>query len=155
MADVVTQPYDKIDSTMQERYYNLSPYNLVRIVLGKKNADDDEEENVYTRAAETLKKWRAEHVLREETAPALYGYSQTYTVPGTGGATGGTRCSRRPGLLLIRPLRARAPPQETRASAPPPRTATEGAICGGRSVEWAFRDPYARARENGSRPPLI
>ena len=88
MADVVTQPYDKIDSTMQERYYNLSPYNLVRVVLGKKNPDDNDAQNVYTRAAETLKKWRAEHILREETAPALYGYSQTYTVPGTGGTTG-------------------------------------------------------------------
>ena len=88
MADVVTQPYDKIDKQMQERYYNLSPYNLVRIVLGKHEADDNEEHNVYTRAADTLKKWRGEHILREETAPALYGYSQTYTVPGTGGTTG-------------------------------------------------------------------
>jgi uncharacterized protein (DUF1015 family) len=88
MADVVTQPYDKIDSAMQERYYNLSPYNLVRVVLGKKQADDNDERNVYTRAADTLKKWRGERILREETAPALYGYSQTYTVPGTGGATG-------------------------------------------------------------------
>jgi uncharacterized protein (DUF1015 family) len=88
MADVVTQPYDKIDSAMQERYYNLSPYNLVRIVLGKKQPDDDDDHNVYTRAAETLNKWRGEHILREETAPALYGYSQTYTVPGTGGTTG-------------------------------------------------------------------
>ena len=90
MADVVTQPYDKIDKQMQERYYNLSPYNLVRIVLGKHEADDNEEHNVYTRAADTLKKWRGEHILREETAPALYGYSQTYTVPGTGGTTGVT-----------------------------------------------------------------
>jgi len=88
MADVVTQPYDKIDSAMQDRYYNLSPYNLVRIVLGKKQPDDNEEHNVYTRAAETLNKWRGEHILREETTPALYGYSQTYTVPGTGGTTG-------------------------------------------------------------------
>ncbi len=88
MADVVTQPYDKIDSAMQERYYNLSPYNLVRVVLGKKQPDDNEEHNVYTRAAETLTKWREEHILREETSPALYGYSQTYTVPGTGGTTG-------------------------------------------------------------------
>jgi uncharacterized protein (DUF1015 family) len=88
MADVVTQPYDKIDKTMQERYYNLSPYNLVRVVLGKHQADDTDERNVYTRAAETLKKWRAEHILHEETTPALYGYSQTYTVPGTGGASG-------------------------------------------------------------------
>jgi len=90
MADVVTQPYDKIDKQMQERYYNLSPYNLVRIVLGKHEANDNEEHNVYTRAADTLKKWRGEHILREETAPALYGYSQTYTVPGTGGTTGVT-----------------------------------------------------------------
>ena len=88
MADVVTQPYDKITAEMQERYYNLSPYNLVRAVLGKHEPGDDDENNVYTRAAETLKTWRAEHILREETTPALYGYSQTYTVPGTGGTTG-------------------------------------------------------------------
>jgi uncharacterized protein (DUF1015 family) len=88
MADVVTQPYDKIDKEMQERYYNLSPYNLVRVVLGKHQPTDNDEHNVYTRAAETLKKWRADHILRDETAPALYGYSQTYTVPGTGGTTG-------------------------------------------------------------------
>ncbi|HTV07493.1 MAG TPA: DUF1015 domain-containing protein [Candidatus Aquilonibacter sp.] len=88
MADVVTQPYDKIDKAMQDRYYNLSPYNLVRVVLGKHQPEDDDEHNVYTRAAETLKKWRAEHILREESTPAIYGYSQTYTVPGTGGNTG-------------------------------------------------------------------
>jgi len=88
MADVVTQPYDKIDKQMQERYYNLSPYNLVRVVLGKHQPDDNEEHNVYTRADETLKRWRAEHVLQEESTPAIYGYSQTYTVPGTGGSTG-------------------------------------------------------------------
>jgi len=88
MADVVTQPYDKIDKQMQERYYNLSPYNLVRVVLGKHLPDDNEEHNVYTRADETLKRWRAEHVLRDENTPAIYGYSQTYTVPGTGGSTG-------------------------------------------------------------------
>ncbi len=88
MTDVVTQPYDKIDKQMQERYYNLSPYNLVRVVLGKHQPDDNEEHNVYTRAAETLKDWRAKRILREESAPALYGYSQTYTVPGTGGDTG-------------------------------------------------------------------
>lgn len=88
MADVVTQPYDKIDKEMQERYYNLSPYNLVRVVLGKHQPDDNDEHNVYTRAAETLKDWREKKILREETVPALYGYSQTYTVPGTGGSTG-------------------------------------------------------------------
>jgi uncharacterized protein (DUF1015 family) len=84
MTDVVTQPYDKIDSAMQERYYSLSPYNLVRVILGKKFPDDTEDgPNVYTRAAATLNEWRKDGVLKQETASALYGYAQTYTVPGT------------------------------------------------------------------------
>jgi uncharacterized protein (DUF1015 family) len=83
MTDVVTQPYDKITSNMQERYYNASPYNLIRIVLGKHLPGDNDQSNVYTRAAQTLNDWRAAGILKEESEPALYGYSQTYTVPGT------------------------------------------------------------------------
>lgn len=83
MADVVTQPYDKITPEMQDRYYGKSPYNLIRIVLGKREPGDDDGHSVYTRAAETYKSWRAEGILREEAEPALYGYAQTYTVPGT------------------------------------------------------------------------
>ena len=85
MEDVVTQPYDKITPEMQQRYYEASPYNLVRIILGKHEPDDTEAEeflpagseahNVYTRAAEWLREWRTEGVLAEEAEPALYGYS--------------------------------------------------------------------------------
>ncbi len=32
--DVVTQPYDKITPAMQQAYYQRSPFNLVRIILG-------------------------------------------------------------------------------------------------------------------------
>jgi uncharacterized protein (DUF1015 family) len=81
MEEVVTQPYDKISPAMQERYYDASPYNLVRVILGKHLPADNDEENVYTRAAETLRSWRKEGILKEEAEPALYGYSQTYTVP--------------------------------------------------------------------------
>jgi len=91
MEDVVTQPYDKISPEMQQRYYERSPYNLIRIILGKREPGDTEPQeflpageqasNCYTRAAECLKDWRAEHILAEEAEPALYGYSQTYTVP--------------------------------------------------------------------------
>ena len=84
MADVVTQPYDKISREMQDRYYAKSPYNLIRIVLGKREGGDSDGDNVYTRAADTFRSWREEGVLNEEAEPALYGYSQTYTVPGTG-----------------------------------------------------------------------
>ena len=83
MEDVVTQPYDKITPSMQERYYETSPYNLIRVILGKHFPADTEQENVYTRAADTLRAWRKEHILAEESEPALYGYSQTYTVPHT------------------------------------------------------------------------
>jgi uncharacterized protein (DUF1015 family) len=83
MTDVVTQPYDKITPAMQEAYYAASPYNLIRVILGKHHPADTDTENVYTRAAATLKDWRAEAILKEESDPALYGYSQTYKVPGT------------------------------------------------------------------------
>ena len=84
MTDVVTQPYDKISPAMQERYYSLSPYNLIRVILGKKFSEDTEAgPNVYTRAAATLTEWRKEGILKTEAAPALYGYAQTYKVPGT------------------------------------------------------------------------
>jgi uncharacterized protein (DUF1015 family) len=83
MEEVVTQPYDKISPAMQDRYYDASPYNLVRVILGKHLPGDSEEENVYTRAAETLRTWRKEGILKEEAEPALYGYSQTYTAPHT------------------------------------------------------------------------
>ena len=93
MEDVVTQPYDKISPAMQQRYYELSPYNLIRVILGKHEPGDTEPQdflppgerahNVYTRAANYLSSWRKENILREEAEPALYGYSQTYTVPGS------------------------------------------------------------------------
>ena len=101
MADVVTQPYDKITSEMQERYYAESPYNLVRIVLGKHLPGDNDAHNVYTRAAETLKQWREERILKEEMQPALYGYSQTYTVPGSLEATGKAEIRERRGFIAL------------------------------------------------------
>jgi len=86
MADVVTQPYDKISPEMQDRYYAASPYNLIRVILGKKLTGDTEDgENVYTRAAATLQQWRDDGVLKQENEPALYGYAQTYDVPGRPG----------------------------------------------------------------------
>jgi uncharacterized protein (DUF1015 family) len=83
LEDVVTQPYDKISPAMQEAYYEKSPYNLIRVILGKRFPADTETENVYSRAAKTLQDWRKEAVLVEEREPALFGYAQRYTVPGT------------------------------------------------------------------------
>ncbi len=87
-AQVVTQPYDKITPAMQDQYYAASPYNLVRVILGKSEAGDNDRENVYSRASASLQKWRAEGVLVPDPEPSLYLYTQTFKVPGdASGAT--------------------------------------------------------------------
>ena len=78
---VVTQPYDKITPEMQERYYNSSPYNLVRVILGKRAATDTAVDNVYSRAAKSFTEWRREGVLVQEPEPAIYRYCQEFTTP--------------------------------------------------------------------------
>ena len=83
-SHVVTQPYDKISPEMQERYYEASPYNLVRIILGKRLPGDADGENVYTRAAAFFRDWRQTGILCPDREPSLYSYSQTFAVPSTG-----------------------------------------------------------------------
>src|ERR1700687_5355418 len=80
---VVTQPYDKITPQMQDGYYQSSPYNLVRIILGKKQPGDGEGENVYTRAAASFQDWRQTGILKKDAEPSIYRYSQTFRVPGS------------------------------------------------------------------------
>jgi uncharacterized protein (DUF1015 family) len=79
---VLTQPYDKITPAMQERYYRQSPYNLIRLELGRTAPTDSPTENVYTRAAAALREWRSEGVLVADPVSSLYIYSQDFSVPG-------------------------------------------------------------------------
>ena len=83
LCDVVTQPYDKITPAMRARYQSLSPYNLVRVILGERKASDNEHDNVYTRAAGHLRDWIARGVLEQDNQPSLYAYYQEFTVPDT------------------------------------------------------------------------
>lgn len=83
LEDVLTQPYDKITPEMQAKYYERSPHNLVRIILGKAGETDTDSFNVYTRAAEYLHDWRSGGLLKRDAEPAIYIYSQTFTAPGT------------------------------------------------------------------------
>ncbi len=78
----VTQPYDKISPSMQDRYYAASPYNLVRIILGRREVGDNPANTVYTRAAADFRAWRAQGVLQQDSAPSVYVYSQHFTAPG-------------------------------------------------------------------------
>src|SRR3989304_6014622 len=82
LKHLVTQPYDKITPAMQERYYQLGPYNLIPLEKGKPEPGDNGE-NVYTRAARWLEETIRAGALAREAQPALYPYFQEYAVPGT------------------------------------------------------------------------
>src|SRR5258708_23428811 len=84
LADLVTQPYDKISPEMRARYLKLSPYNLVRIILGERHASDTAADNVYTRAAKYLNDWITRELLVRAPEPCRFAYFQDFCMPDTG-----------------------------------------------------------------------
>ena len=82
LESLITQPYDKITPEMQERYYGLSPHNLIRLELGQREPST-ETDNVYTRAARWLEDAIQAGVLAPDPEPSVYVYFQEYAVPGT------------------------------------------------------------------------
>jgi uncharacterized protein (DUF1015 family) len=81
LSKVVSQPYDRVRYGLQEQYYDLHPYNIVRITKGKEYDDDSPSDNVYTRARDYYNIWLDAGYLLHDTAPALYVYHQTFTLP--------------------------------------------------------------------------
>ncbi|MDG3007006.1 DUF1015 domain-containing protein [Paludisphaera mucosa] len=82
LSDVVAPPYDVIDPALQEKLYQASPYNSIRMELNKPEPGDSEGESPYTRAGRFLRDWQRRGVLRTEEQSAFYVYEQTYEVEG-------------------------------------------------------------------------
>ena len=80
LNEVVTPPYDVIDTAAQEKYYKCNPYNIIRLEYGKNLPGDSESCNRYTRAAADFNTWLENRVLTPEARPALYLYEQEFTV---------------------------------------------------------------------------
>jgi uncharacterized protein (DUF1015 family) len=82
LSKVVAQPYDRVRYGLQERYYDQSPYNIVRMTKGRELTSDrpdrPEGPNVYTRARSYYELWRAEEVLIPEDKAAIYVYHQSF-----------------------------------------------------------------------------
>jgi uncharacterized protein (DUF1015 family) len=97
-AQVVTQPYDKITPAMQERYYSASPYNLVRIIFGRHEPEDNRAHNVYSRAASYSANWRRDGIFRQDSAPSIYTYSQRFHAPS---AMSGEKSFERCGFIAL------------------------------------------------------
>jgi uncharacterized protein (DUF1015 family) len=79
---VIAPPYDVITPDGQEKLYADSPYNVVRLILGKQSSDDTDQDNRYTRAAAVFGDWIASGVLARDQASAFYAYSQDYEFQG-------------------------------------------------------------------------
>ena len=127
LSDVVAPPYDVIDPALQDRLYDASPYNVIRLELNREQADDTPDSNRYTRAARLLKEWTRSGVLREDSQPAYYVYHQTFDgrgpdvhpqgVPGPGPARTVRRGEHLPPRADPRPARRpTAWPSSTRRS---------------------------------------
>ncbi len=75
LARVVAPPYDLIGATRQQQLYERSPYNVVRLELGR---DPDR----YSAAARTLAQWLRDGILKRAHRPAIYLYTQTFETSG-------------------------------------------------------------------------
>jgi uncharacterized protein (DUF1015 family) len=80
LAAVVAPPYDVISPAEQAALYERSPYNAVRLILPR-------EADRPAAAARALGDWIASRVLVADAEPALYVYSQRFTLPGRGTCT--------------------------------------------------------------------
>jgi len=74
-ARVVAPPYDLIGAARQKQLYERSPYNVVRLELGR-------EADRYGAAEETLAQWLEAGVVERPARPAIYHYRQTFDVEG-------------------------------------------------------------------------
>jgi uncharacterized protein (DUF1015 family) len=79
-AAVMAPPYYAISPSLQEDLYQRSPFNIVRLILGKTNPDDNVEENRYSRAAADFNAWQKQGILTRDLEPSLYLYDQTYNL---------------------------------------------------------------------------
>ncbi|MFA5191170.1 MAG: DUF1015 domain-containing protein [Verrucomicrobiia bacterium] len=82
LADVLTEPYDKITPEMQAAYYGRHDHNIVRVILGREEAGDTNQHNKYTRAAGSFRAWQQEKFLVRRDQPAIFAYEQTFRVGG-------------------------------------------------------------------------
>jgi len=72
LSSLITPPYDVINSAQQESYHQRNPYNIIRLEFGKELSDDDDQNNKYTRAVQTLNDWIQQGILVRDDNPAFY-----------------------------------------------------------------------------------
>jgi uncharacterized protein (DUF1015 family) len=62
----------------QNAYYNRSDYNIIRLEDGLTNANDNDDDNKYTRARDTLTQWLKDQVLKVDNDHTFYIHEQGF-----------------------------------------------------------------------------
>jgi len=93
LSNVLSPPYDVIKDEEQEFLYNLSDFNMVRLILGKDFPGDNEYNNKYVRAASSFNGWIRHGILSVEEKPSLYVYEQQFKY--------GTKTYSRTGIIAL------------------------------------------------------
>ena len=71
IPSVVAPPYDVIGKEEQDRLYDASPYNVIRLDLAR-------ESDRYAAASRTFAEWRERKAITQDGAPAFYLYAQRH-----------------------------------------------------------------------------
>jgi uncharacterized protein (DUF1015 family) len=84
LSELVAPPYDVLSEAERDAYAAKSPHNIVHLTLPERMEDDRSQFVKYARSAARLEEWRRDGSLKPEERPALYRYTQTFELPGTG-----------------------------------------------------------------------
>jgi uncharacterized protein (DUF1015 family) len=75
IENLITQPYDKIDTKMQKEYYANSLYNYCRLILPI-------EQNKYEVANQRILQWLEEGIMAKEIQPVIFVSCQEFLLDG-------------------------------------------------------------------------
>ena len=71
LDDVIVPPFDVISDKEKEQFFNKSPYNFSRIIVGNK-------EDEYRSVALLFQKWQQENILKTDTTRNFYFWEQAF-----------------------------------------------------------------------------
>ena len=79
VAKLIAPPYDVIDADLRGVLFQLSEFNVARIIRADRN-EHDPSGNPYAPAAALLADWRARGVIKRDAQPSMYVYEQFFEV---------------------------------------------------------------------------
>ena len=82
VGSCIAPPYDVISAAQQQRLYEKNEHNIIRVIKGKTSPSDNDRNNQYTRAAESLNGWIEKGALKQDTKENIYAYVQDFDLNG-------------------------------------------------------------------------